>query len=162
AGSGALVLLIAAPGLIGWVSGGPPLALAVVWALPLGGFLIGVAALERNIAWIITRGGILIGAQRPLGPVRRRLIERHDIASLHVRKNRLAYPASFSLACHLASGDVLISPPLADITRVNDTCATVARLLGRTDAIPVDNPLDAANAEMRLGSSIGFDQVKHI
>jgi hypothetical protein len=162
AGSGALVLLIAAPGLIGWASGGPPLALAVVWALPLGGFLIGVAALERNVAWIITRSGILIGSQRPLRPVRRRLIESKDIASLQVRKNRLAYPASFSLACGLASGDLLISPPLADITRVNDTCATIARLLGRPDAILVDNPLDAANAEMRLGSSIGFDHVRSI
>src|SRR5262245_31319590 len=162
AASGALVLLIAIPGLIGWVSGGPPLALAVVWALPLGCFLIGVAALERNIAWIITRGGILIGAQRPLGPVRRRLIASDDIANLHVRKNRLAYPASFSLACRLASGDVLISPPLPDITRVNETCATIARLLGRTDAIPVDNPLDAANAEIRLGSSISFGHVRKI
>src|SRR5262249_1372434 len=80
----ALVLLVAIPGRSGWVSGGPPLALAVVWALPLGCFLIGVAALERNIAWIITRGGILIGAQRPLGPVRRRLIASDDIANLHV------------------------------------------------------------------------------
>jgi hypothetical protein len=162
AASGALVLLIAIPGLIGWVSGGPQLALAAIWALPLGGFLIGVAALERNVAWIITRSGILIGKQRPLGPVRRRLISNDDIASLHVRKNRLAYPASFSLACRLASGDVLISPPLADITRVNETCATVARLLGRADAILVDNPLDAANAEIRLGSSIGFDHVQKI
>jgi hypothetical protein len=132
AASGALVLLIAAPGIIGWASGGPPLALAVVWALPLGCFLVGVAALERNVAWIITRGGILIGEQRPLGRVRKRLIGNDDIAELRVRKNKLAYPASFSVACSLASGDILISPPLPDITRVNETCAAIARLLGRT------------------------------
>ena len=32
-----------------------------------------------------------------------------------MHKNRLAYPASFSLACRLGSGDVLISPPLAGL-----------------------------------------------
>jgi hypothetical protein len=157
AASGALILLIAAPGLIGLASGGPPLAFAVVWALPLGCFLVGVAALERNVAWIITRGGIVIGEQRPLGQVRRRLIVSDDIANLQVRKNRLAYPASFSLACRLASGDVLISPPLPDITRVNETCATIVRLLGRPDAARVDNPLDAANAEIHLGAPISPD-----
>jgi hypothetical protein len=157
AASGALVLLIAAPGIIGWASGGPPLALAVVWALPLGCFLVGVAALERNVAWIITRGGILIGEQRPLGRVRKRLIGNDDIAELRVRKNKLAYPASFSVACSLASGDILISPPLPDITRVNETCAAIARLLGRPDAAAVKNPLDAANAEIHLGTPIGTD-----
>ena len=118
AGSGALVLLIVVPGLLTWASGGPPLA-AVFWAVPLGLFLIGVAVLERNVAWIITPDGILIGEQRPLGQVHKRMIGSHDIADVRVRKNKFSYPASFSLTCKLASGDVLISPPLPDITRVN-------------------------------------------
>ena len=156
AGAGALVLLILVPGLLTWASGGPPLA-AAFWAAPLGLFLIGVAVLERNVAWIITRDGILIGEQLPLGQVHKRLINNHDIADVRVRKNRFSYPASFSLACRLASGDVLISPPLPDITRVNETSATVARLLDLPDAPPVDNPLDAVNAEITLGSSVSRD-----
>ena len=156
AGAGALVLLILVPGLLTWASGGPPLA-AAFWAAPLGLFLIGVAVLERNVAWIITRDGILIGEQRPLGQVHKREINNHDIADVRVRKNKFSYPASFSLACRLASGNVLISPPLPDITRVNETSATVARLLDLPDAPPVDNPLDAVNAEITLGSSVSRD-----
>ena len=99
---------------------------AAFLAAPLGLFLIGVAALERNVAWIITPAGIMIGEQRPLWPVRKRMINHHDIADIRVRKNKLSYPASFSVACSLASGEVLISPPLPDITRVNETAAAVA------------------------------------
>lgn len=159
AGSGALVLLILVPGLLTWASGGPPLP-AAFWAGPLGLFLIGVAALERNVAWIITPDGILIGEQRPLGRVHKRMIGHPDIADVRVRKNKLSYPASFSLACRLASGDVLISPPLPDITRVNETAAAVARLLGFPDAAPVANPFDAINAEITLGSPARLDFVR--
>jgi hypothetical protein len=162
AGSGLVVLLIATPEFIASISGGPPPGLGALFALPLGWFLIGSAALERNVAWIITRTGIATGEQRPPGEVRKRLIRTDEIASLQVRKNRPAYPASFSLVCRLASGDVLVSPPLPDVTRVNETCAAVARLLGRSDVTPVDNPLDAMNAEIRLGSSISFDHVRDI
>jgi hypothetical protein len=156
AGSGALVLLILVPGLLAWAAGGPPIA-AAFWAAPLGLFLIGVAALERNVAWIITPDGILIGEQRPLGQVHKRIIGNQDIADVSVRKNKFSYPASFSLACELASGDVLISPHLPDITRVNETAATVARLLGLPDAASVDNPFDAANAEIVLRSPVSLD-----
>src|SRR3954466_9782919 len=160
AGSGAAVLLLVVPGLLTWASGGPPLA-AAYWAAPLGLFLISVAALESNVAWIITRDGILIGEQRPIGPVHKRMIGIHDIADVRVHKNRFSYPKSFSLRCRLASGDVLISPPLPDITRVNETSATVARLLDLPDAPPVHNPFDAVNAEITFGSpvSLGFGRV---
>lgn len=156
AGSGAVILLIVIPGLLTWVSGGPPLA-AAFWAVPLGLFLIGVAALESNVAWIITRDGILIGRQRPIGPVHKRLIEIHDIADVGVRRNRFSYPKSFSLWFTLASGDVLVSPPLPDITRVNETATTVARLLDLPDTAYVDNPFDAANAEIILRSPVSLD-----
>lgn len=156
AGSGAVVLLIIVPGLLTWASGGRPFVPAL-WVLPLGLFLIGFAALERNVAWIITRDGILIGEQRPLGQVHKRIIGNHDIAEIQVRRNRFSYPASFSLVCGLASGDVLISPPLPDITRVNETTAKVAGLLGLPNAAPVDNPLDVGNAEITLGSPRSLD-----
>jgi len=156
AGSGAAVLLIVVPGLLTWASGGPPLA-AAFWAVPLGLFLIGVAALESNVVWIITREGILIGEQRPIGQVHKRLIGIQDIADVTVRKNRFSYPKSFSLWCRLASGDVLVSPPLPDITRVNETATTVARLLDLPDTASVDNPFDAANPEIILRSPVSLD-----
>jgi hypothetical protein len=156
AGSGAVVLLLVVPGLLTWASGGPPLA-AAFWAVPLGLFLIGVAAIERNVAWIITRDGILIGKQRPIGPVHKRLIDISDIADVSVRKNRFSYPKSFSLSCRLATGEALISPPLPDITRVNETATTVARLLGLPDTASVDNPFDAANSEIILRSPVSLD-----
>jgi len=159
AASGAAVLLILVPGLLAWASGGPPFVAAFA-AAPLGLFLIGVAALERNVAWIITRDGILTGEQRLLGRVHKRMIGNLDIANLSVRKNRFSYPASFSLACELASGHVLISPPLPDITRVNETAATIARLLGLPDTAPVENPFDAVNAEIVLGSTASLNFVR--
>ena len=156
AGSGAAILLIIVPGLLTWASGGRPF-IPALWVVPLGLFLIGVAALERNVAWIITQDGILIGEQRPLGQVRKRMISHHDIAEVRVRKNRFSYPASFSLVCRLASGGVLISPPLPDITRVNETASIVTGLLGCPDAAPIDNPLEAGNAEITLGSPVNPD-----
>ena len=159
AGSGAAVLLILIPGLVAWASGGPPFVAAFA-AAPLGLFLIGVAALERNVAWIIAQDGILVGEQRLLGRVHKRMIGKRDIANVSVRRNRFSYPASFSLACELASGDVLVSPPLPDITRVNETAAIVARLLGLPDAAPVKNPLDAGNAEIMLGSQASLHFVR--
>lgn len=156
AGSGAAILLIVIPGLLTWAWGGPPLA-AAFWAVPLGLFLIGVAVFESNVAWIVTRDGILIGEQRPIGPVHKRMIDIHDIADVRVRKNSFSYPKSFSLWCRLASGDVLVSPPLPDITRVNETAATVARLLDLPDTASVDNPFDAANPEIILRSPVSLD-----
>jgi hypothetical protein len=156
AGSGGAVLLIVVPGLVTWASGGPPLA-AAFWAVPLGIFLIGVAALESNVVWIVTPDGIAIGEQRPMGQVRKRLIGIHDIADVSVCKNRFSYPKGFSLRCRLASGDVLVSPPLPDITRVNETAATVARLLNLPDTAFVDNPFDAANTEIVLRSPVSLD-----
>ena len=160
AGAGTLVLLILVPGLLTWASGGPPLVAAFL-AVPVGLFLIGVAALERNVAWIITQDGILIGKQRPFGQVRKQQIDSYDIAEVSVRKNRFSFPPSFSLACRLASGNLLMSPPLPDITRINETSATVAQLLGLPAAPHVDNRLDAGNAEIILGPPVspGFSRV---
>ena len=154
AGFGGFVLLLGVPGIVtfDWTDQLP--SLAALLALPLGGFLIVVAALESNVAWIITRNGILIGEQRPLGQVRKTLIPRSELAHIDVRRDSIANPFSFTLICRLASGDQLISPPLPDVTRVNETSATVARLLGLREIAAVDNPLEALHAEMRLGKPI--------
>ena len=107
AGSGGAVLLIVVPGLVTWASCWPTLA-AAFWAVPLGLFLIGVAALESNVVWIVTSDGIAIGEQRPMGQIRQQLIGIRDIADVSVCKNRFSYPKRFSLRCTLASGDILV------------------------------------------------------
>jgi len=154
AGLGVFVLLLAVPGIVAWDWADQLPSLTALLALPLGGFLVIVAALESNVAWIITRDGIVIGEQRPLGHVRKRLIRKDDVAEVQVRRTNIANPYHFSIACRLASGNVLISPPLPDVTRVNVTSAMVARLLGLPDIAAVDNPLEATKAEMRLGKPV--------
>ena len=151
---GGLVLLFAIPGIVTWDWSEHLPSLTALLALPLGGFLVIVAAIESNVAWIITGDGIMIGEQRPLGRVRKRLIRRDDVAGLQLRRAHIANPYHFNLACRLASGDVLISPPLPDITRVNATVAMVARLLGVRQIATIDNPLEATHAEMRLGKPV--------
>jgi len=151
---GIFVLLFAVPGFVTGAWGQQLPNLAFILALPLGGFLLGVAALERNVAWIITRNGILIGEQRPLGRVRKTLIGNGELSHIDIRKGGIANRFSYTLACRLASGDLLISPPLPDVTRVNETSATIARLLGLEGIAAVDNPLEASKAELRLGKPI--------
>jgi hypothetical protein len=154
AGVGVVVLLLAIPGIVAWDWAEQLPSLTALLALPLGGFLVVVAALESNVAWIITRDGIVIGEQRPLGRVRKRLIGKGDVAEVQVRRASIANPYHFSIACRLASGSLLISPPLPDVTRVNLTSAMVARLLGLPGIAAVDNPLEATNAAMRLGKPV--------
>jgi hypothetical protein len=151
---GVFVLLFASPGFVAWASDHRLPNLAYFLALPLGGFLLAVAAFERNVAWIITPNGILIGEQRPLGRVRKTFIPNGELSHIDVRKGGIANPFSYTLACRLASKDVLISPPLPDVTRVNETSATIARLLGLEEIAAVDNPLEATKAELRLGKPI--------
>jgi hypothetical protein len=154
AGVGVVVLLLAVPGIVGWDWTDQLPSLTALLALPLGGFLLGGAILERNVAWIITGNGILIGEQHPLGPVRKTLIPRSELARVDLRRDRIANPFSFTLVCRLASGQQLISPPLPDVTRVNATSATIARLLGLPEIASVDNPLEATKTELRLGKPI--------
>ena len=158
AGVGVLVLLLAVPGIVSWDWADQLPSLTALLALPLGGFLLGGAILERNVAWIITRNGILIGEQRPLGEVRKTFIRTDDLSHIDVRSGSLANTFSFTLVCRLASGDLLISPPLPDVTRVNATSATIGRLLGLPEIASVDNPLEATKAELRLGKPIRPDR----
>jgi hypothetical protein len=51
---GVLVLLFAIPGIVTWDWAEHLPSLTALLALPLGGFLVIVAAIESNVAWIIT------------------------------------------------------------------------------------------------------------
>ena len=154
-GFAVIFCLFALPGLVALANGQWP-GIAVIFALLIGCLILGGAVLGRNVVWIITPDGILIGEKRQFGRLRRRTIRSDEILEMHLRKDS-ASPTGFSLAVKVESGDVLISPPLPDITRINETAATVAGLLGLPDAEPVDNPLDAGNAEITLGSPVSSD-----
>src|SRR6478672_7931663 len=57
----------------------------------------------------------------------------------------------FSLVFETASGDLLTSPPLPDVTQVHETALRISRLLRLPDPEPAENSLDAVNAGIRLG-----------
>lgn len=152
AGVGVVLCLVAIPGLVAlpnvhW-SG-----IGAIVALLIGCLMLGGAFLVRNVVWIITPGEILIGEQRPFGQLHRRLVRNDEISEMYLRKDS-ANPTRFSLAFKVESGDVLISPPLPDVTQVHETTVRIARLLQLPDPEPAENPLDAINAEIRLGKPV--------
>ena len=133
-----------------------PNVIPAIVALLIGCLILSAAFLVRNIVWIITPGEILIGKQRPFGRLHKRLIRNDEIAEMHLRKDS-AYPARFSLAVRVESGEVLNSPPLPDVTQVHETTVRITRLLQLPDPEPADNPVDAGNPEITLGSPVSPD-----
>ncbi|OCK55936.1 hypothetical protein LMTR3_34155 [Bradyrhizobium sp. LMTR 3] len=157
AGLAALLCLVALPGL-NHLANGHWLGIAALFALLFGCLLLGAALLDRNVVWIITPGEILIGEQRPFGKLHRRLIRYDEISGMHLRKSS-GKSIEFSLAFETKSGTLLTSPPLPDITRVHETTVRIARLLQLPDPEPVENPLDAVNAGIRLGKPVNPKRV---
>ena len=149
AGAGVVVCLFALPDIFA----GQGLGIAAIMALLFGCLLLAGAVFSRNIVWIITPDGILIGEQRPFGRLRSKSIRGNEILEMRLQKDD-AKPTRFRLAFTAASGDVLISPPLPDVTQVQQTTARVARLLALAYPEPADNPLDATNSEIRLGRPV--------
>jgi hypothetical protein len=66
----------------------------------------------------------------------------------------------FTLVFETGSGDTITSPPLPDITQVQRTIAQIARLLQLPAPELVENPLDAANAGIRLGKPVSSKRVR--
>jgi hypothetical protein len=66
----------------------------------------------------------------------------------------------FTLVVETLSGDTLTSPPLPDVTQVQRTTLQVARLLQLPAPELAENPLDAANARIRLGKPISSKRVR--
>ncbi|ANW06160.1 hypothetical protein [Bradyrhizobium icense] len=153
-----VLCLIALPGLA-HLATGHWLGIAALFALLFGCLLLGAALLDRNVVWIITSGEILIGEQRPFGKLHRRLIRDDEISGMRLRKS-VGKSAEFSLVFETESGDLLTSPPLPDITQVHQTTVRIARLLRLPDPEPIENPLDAANAGIRLGKPVNRHKVR--
>jgi hypothetical protein len=66
----------------------------------------------------------------------------------------------FTLIFETGSGDTLTSPPLPDVTQVQRTIVQIAQLLRLPAPELVENPLDAANARIRLGKPVSSKRVR--
>jgi hypothetical protein len=152
AGVAVFLFLMCLPDLAALTNGQWP-SIGAIFALPFGCFLLGSAVLYHNVVWIITPDGILIGEQRPFGRLHGRLIRSDEISEMHLQKNG-DNPIAFRLVFEIESGNLLTSPALPDAIQVHETTVRIARLLQLPDPEPADNPLDAINAEIRLGEPV--------
>jgi hypothetical protein len=158
AGIAIVVCLIALPGLA-HLANDQWLGIAALFALLFGCLLLVAALFDRNVVWIVTPGEILIGEQRPFGKVHRRLIRDDEIAGMRLRRS-IGKSVEFTLVVETEAKDTLTSPPLPDVTQVQRTALQVARLLQLPAPALIENPLDAANARIRLGKPVGSRRVR--
>src|SRR5512138_276583 len=149
AGIAVLVCLIALPGLA-HLAHDQWLGIAALFALLFGCLLLVAALFDRNVVWIVTPGEILIGEQRPFGKLHRRSIREEELSEMRLRRS-IGKSVEFTLIFETGSGDTLTSPPLPDVTQVKRTTMQIARLLQLPAPELTENPLDAANAGIRLG-----------
>ena len=157
AGIAVVLCLIAVPGLA-HLANDQWLGIATLFALLFGCLLLGAALFDRNVVWIITAGEILIGEQRPFGKLHRRSIRDDEISGMRLRKS-IGKSVEFTLVFETESKDTLTSPPLPDITQVQKTTLQIARLLQLPAPEIAENPLDAANARIRLGKPVSPKRV---
>ena len=157
AGIAIILCLMALPGLA-HLANDQWLGIAALFALLFGGLLLGAALFDRNVVWIITPGEIAIGEQRPFGKLHRRLVGDHEISAMRLRRS-IGKSVEFTLVVETLSGDALTSPPLPDVTQVQRTTLQVARLLQLPAPEITENPLDSANARIRLGKPLGRNRV---
>ena len=158
AGIAVILCLIALPGLA-HLANDHWLGIAALFALLFGCLLLGAALFDRNVVWIITPGEILIGEQRPFGKLHRRLIRDDELSGMRLRKS-IGKSVEFSLVFETESGNLITSPPLPDVTQVHETAARISRMLRLPDPEPVENPLDAVNAGIRLGKPVNPKRVR--
>lgn len=157
AGIAVVLCLIALPGLA-HLANDQWLGIAALFALLFGCLLLIAALFDRNVVWIITPGEIAIGEQRPFGKLQRKLVGDHEISGMRLRKS-IGKSVEFTLVVETLSGDTLTSPPLPDVTQVQRTTLQVARLLHLAAPEIAENPLDSANARIRLGKPLGPNRV---
>jgi hypothetical protein len=158
AGIAVILCLIALPGLA-HLANDHWLGIAALFALLFGCLLLGAALFDRNVVWIITPGEILIGEQRPFGKLHRRLIRDDELSGMRLRKS-IGKSVEFSLVFETASGNLITSPPLPDVTQVHESALRISRLLRLPDPEPAENPLDAVNAGIRLGKLVNPKRVR--
>jgi hypothetical protein len=157
AGIAVILCLIAVPGLA-HLANDQWLGVAALFALLFGCLLLVAALFDRNVVWIITPGEILIGEQRPFGKLRHKSIRDDEISGMRVRRS-IGKSVEFAVVVETVSGDTLTSPPLPDVTQVQRTTLQIARLLQLPAPELIENPLDSANARIRLGKPVSSKRV---
>jgi hypothetical protein len=158
AGIAVVVCLIALPGLA-HLANDQWLGIGALFALLFGCLLLGAALFDRNVVWIVTSGEILIGEQRPFGKLHRRSIRDDELSGMRLRRS-IGKSVEFTLVFETGSGDTLTSPPLPDVTQVQRTIMQIAQLLQLPAPELIENPLDAANAGIRLGKPVSSKRVQ--
>jgi len=158
AGIAVVVCLIALPGLA-HLANDQWLGIGALFALLFGCLLLGAALFDRNVVWIVTPGEILIGEQRPFGKLHRRSIRDDELSGMRLRRS-IGKSVEFTLVFETGSGDTLTSPPLPDVTQVQRTIVQIAQLLQLPAPELIENPLDAANAGIRLGKPVSSKRVQ--
>jgi hypothetical protein len=158
AGIAVVVCLIALPGLA-HLAHEQWLGIAALFALLFGCLLLVAALFDRNVVWIVTPGEILIGEQRPFGKLHRRSIRDDDLSEMRLRRS-IGKSVEFTFIFETGAGETLTSPPLPDITQVQRTTATVARLLQLPAPELAEHPLDAANPAIRVGKPVSSKRVR--
>jgi hypothetical protein len=146
-GFAAVVTLFFAPGLL--ASDTLEIAISVFALLSGTAFILSVM-FTPAVVWIITPDQILIGRQRPFGHLRTRIVAPDEIAGLQVKTDKTT-ATRFHLTFTLVSGERLTSPQIPDVTHVHETVGQIAAQFQLPDVEIPANPLDASNAEMRLG-----------
>lgn len=144
----------AAVGFVIFLFGGTESGIPAFVAMAIGSGILCYAALATDVLWSISWDRIVIGTMRPFRRPQTRTIKRDDIAEMQVQNDK-GVATDFRILVRLVSGDCLLSPPIAEITRVHQTSELIADLLALPRGNPPANPLDAANAEIRIGRPVG-------
>jgi membrane protein implicated in regulation of membrane protease activity len=129
------------------------LAIVSFLMMAIGAAILCRATFAVYERWTISRNQVLIKKTRPLARPQIRVIRSDEVSEIQVHSDR-ARAERFRIVVKLASGEQLTSPPIADITRVHQASRRIAELLGVPRDKAPDNPLDAANAEIRIGSPV--------
>ncbi|EJN11456.1 hypothetical protein PMI42_05226 [Bradyrhizobium sp. YR681] len=130
------------------------LAIVSFLLIAIGLVFIYKATFDADELWTIALDMVVVERKWPFSQQSVRFIRREDISKIRIDRDK-TNQTCFRLTLQLTSGDRLTSPPLPEITHVRETTAEIAEQLGIVDIDPPANPLDATNAEIRLGEPVG-------
>ena len=135
AAAGLAVLLLAwgIADFIGFVLAGQPAGARTLILLILGCLFLLESLLRSDAAWTFANNEIRIDRKRLFRRTRTEIVRADEISEIRVLNDPDGGGASFSVEFKLASGDLLTSPPIPDVTRVYEISTRIARELGFDD-----------------------------
>jgi hypothetical protein len=111
---------------------------------------------RSDVAWTIGNQEIRIDRRRPFDRTRTEIIKGNGIVGMQVRDKSGEGGPKYCVELQFSSDRILKSPPISDVKRAYEISSEIARQLGLQDIDPepAENPLDAINAEIRLGKPV--------